>query len=147
MALQRLSGGDWARAVLLGFLNGLLLSLVMVPAFKAGLSPFPKPLGLAFAQWLLGPVPLPIGLLFHLVYVTFWSALFVALFARLTLRNAALLALVLWVIALVLFMPLVGWGLFGLAVGPMVPVAALVPHALFALFLWLLCRWVFPDRR
>lgn len=145
MKFHRLSGREWAKALGIGIANGLLLSAVMVPLFKSGISPLPKPLGLAFAETLLGrPLPLPVGLLFHVAYVTFWSVAFVAFLRdRLTLRNAMILALVLWVGVLVVFFPIVGWGVLGLGVSPVLIGASLVPHLLFGLFLWGLCRLAF----
>lgn len=125
----------------------MLLSLIMVPAYMDGISPMPKPLGLAFAQLLLGPVPLPVGLLFHVMYVTFWSVVFVLLFERRTFLNALWLGLGLWLLVLFVFFPQTGWGVFGLAISPMLIVASLVLHILFALFLWVLGRWAFPVNR
>jgi hypothetical protein len=145
MRYHALSAREWRTAFGVGIANGLLLSVVMVTAFKSGVSPLPKPVGLAFAETLLGrPLPLPVGLLFHLAYVTFWSMAFVA-FLRdsLTLRNAFVLALALWIGVLVVFFPIIGWGLFGLAIGPKLIVASFVPHLLFGVFLWRLCRFAF----
>ena len=148
MRIQKLTLSEWLKAAGVGIATALLLSAVMVPAFKLGISPLPKPLGLAFAETLLArPLPLPAGLLFHVVYVTFWSAAFLAVFRdRLTLRNALLLALALWILVLVAFFPVVGWGFLGLGVSPKLIVASLVPHLLFALILWGLCRIVFKPR-
>ena len=148
MEIYELPTREWSKALGVGIFNGLLLSAVMVPAFKLGFSPFPKPVGLAFAETVLGrPLPLPVGLLFHLAYVTFWSMAFVVLLrAKLTLRNALLLALVLWIGVLVAFFPIIGWGFLGLGISPKLIVASFVPHLLFALFLWGLCRLVFRPR-
>ena len=120
MEFHRLSTGEWGKALGIGIANGVLLSAIMVTALKTGISPFPKPVGLAFAETVLGrPLPLPVGLLFHLVYVTFWSMAFVAfLRSSLTLRNALLLALVLWLGVLVVFFPVIGWGFLGLGISP-----------------------------
>lgn len=149
MEFQNLSTREWAKALGVGIVNGLLLTAIMVPAIKSGISPFPKPVGLAFAETVLGrTLPLPVGLLFHLAYVTFWSMAFVAFLRNsLTLRNALLLALVLWIGVLVVFFPVIGWGFLGLGlgIGPKPIVAAFVPHLLFGLFLWALCRFAFKD--
>ena len=145
MRFHDLSAREWGKAFGVGIVNGLLLSAVMVAAFKSGVSPLPKPVGLAFAETVLGgPLPLPVGLAFHLAYVTFWSMAFVA-FLRdsLTLRNALALALALWIGILVVFFPIIGWGFLGLAISPKLIVASLVPHVLFGVFLWGLCRFSF----
>ncbi|MEX1081041.1 MAG: hypothetical protein WD382_11735 [Halofilum sp. (in: g-proteobacteria)] len=137
------------RGTALGVVNGALLSLIMVPAFLAGLPPMPQPPSPAFAETLLAQgLPMSVGLLFHLAYVTIWSVLWVAWdHPRLRLGSAAILAAVLWAAALLVFFPINGWGLLGLGVGPKVMVTALVPHALFALFLWGLGRLFLRERR
>lgn len=147
MSLQQMTSKDYGKAVGVGVATATILSLVMVPAAKAGLSPMPKPLGLAFAQVLLGEVPLPVGLLFHILYVTLWSVIFVAVFKSRTFVNALGLGLGLWVLVLVIFFPVVGWGFLGLSVGPKLIVGSLVPHVLFAVVLWGLCRLVFLSDR
>lgn len=136
------------RGAVLGVINGILLSLIMVPAFLAGIPPMPQPPSLAFAEALLGEgLPMPVGLLFHLGYVTFWSLVWVALdHPRLRFTTALALGLILWIVALVVFFPINGWGLLGLGVSPKLIPAALVPHALFIVFLWGLGRLFFRDR-
>ena len=121
----------------------------MVAGLRLGISPLPKPLGLAFAETVLGrALPLPVGLLFHLAYVTFWSVAFVVVFRDSpSFGKALVLALALWIGVLVVFFPIVGWGFLGLAIGPQLIVASLVPHLLFAAFLWGLCRLLFGRTR
>ncbi len=145
MQIHRLSRKEALKALGIGVLTAVLLSAIMVPAFKLGIAPMPKPPSLAFAQLLFGAnVPLPVGLLFHVAYVTFWSVVYVAAFRdRLTFRNALWLGLALWVVILAIFFPLFGWGFFGLAISPKLIPASLAPHVLFAVFLWGLCRWGF----
>ena len=137
-----------ARGIGLGLVNGILLSLIMVPAFLAGIPPMPEPPSLAFAEALLGEgLPMPVGLLFHLAYVTFWSAVWVAWdHPRLRFTSALGLGLGLWVIALVVFFPINGWGFLGLGVSPKLIPGAMAPHALFIAFLWGLGRLFFRDR-
>lgn len=149
MKFRRLSASELLKSVGIGIATAILLSGVMVPALKFGISPLPKPLGLAFAETVAGrPLPLPVGLLFHVAYVTFWSVAFVFVFRQaLTLLNALILGLILWFFVLVFFFPVVGWGFFGLAVSPKLIVASLVPHVLFAVFLWSLCKMMFGLQR
>ncbi len=148
MRFPALSLKDFAKAIGVGVGTAVLLSAVMVPAFKLGISPLPKPLGLAFAETLLGrSLPLPVGLLFHVAYVTFWAVFYVAVLrAHRPLVSALLLGLALWLIVIVIFFPVVGWGYLGLGVGPQLIVASLVPHLLFAVFLWGLCRFAFRPQ-
>ena len=148
MRFPALSLKDLAKAIGVGVGTAVLLSAVMVPAFKLGISPLPKPLGLAFAETLLGrSLPLPVGLLFHVAYVTFWAVVYVAVLrAHRPLVSALLLGLALWLIVIVVFFPVVGWGYLGLGVGPKLIVASLVPHLLFAVFLWGLCRFAFRPQ-
>lgn len=146
MKPHRLSPRDHAKAVGIGIANALLLTLVMLPTIRLGMAPLPKPPSQAFAQLLLGPVPLPVGLLFHIAYVAFWSWLFVVMFRdTLSFGQALGLGIALWIVILVVFFPLIGWGWMGLGIGPMVPLAALVPHLLFSLFLWALAGVAFKP--
>ena len=149
MRFHRLTTADLVKAIGIGIATALLLSAVMVPALRFGISPLPKPLGLAFAETLLGrSLPLPVGLLFHIAYVTFWAAVYVSLFRHaLTFGNALVLGLFLWLLVLVVFFPVVGWGFLGLAIGPQLILASLVPHLLFAMFLWGLARMAFRQPR
>ena len=93
-----LSRREWWRAVGIGVGTGVILAVVNVIAMKSQLSPLPKPLGLAFAEAVLGrQLPLPVGLLFHLAWVTVFSVVYVVFWRdALTLKNALLLAVVLW---------------------------------------------------
>lgn len=147
MNFAMLSRNDLFKAFGVGIATSLILSAISVPMFLAGISPLPKPPSLAFAETIFGTsLPMPVGLSFHVAYVTAWSMIFVALSRdRLSFRRAALLSLVLWIVALVVFFPIVGWGFFGLAVGPQLIVGAFIPHVLFAVILWGLCRVTFDG--
>jgi hypothetical protein len=149
MKWHSLSSQDWARAVGVGIGVSILTAAFMITALKSGVSPLPKPLGLAFAETLLGrPLPLPVGLFFHTVWVTAFAVIYVGLFRNaLTFPRALWLGIALWICVLVFFFPVVGWGFFGLAVSPKLIIGSAVPHFLFALFLWALCRWVFKISR
>lgn len=133
---------SWPRAISIGIGVSVLTAIIMVALLKAGVSPFPKPPSLAFAETLLGrTLPMPVGLLFHTVYVTFWSVIFVRYFPRKNILTALGLAAVLWLVVLAVFFPIVGWGFAGLAISPKLIVASAVPHILFGLLLWGLDRY------
>jgi hypothetical protein len=141
------SAREWWRAVGVGVATAAILAVLNVIALKTQVAPLPKPLGLAFAETVFGhSLPLPVGLLFHLTWVTFFSIVYVVLWRKaLTLRNAMILASVLWLVVLVVFFPAVGWGFFGLAVSSKLIVPATISHLLFALILWGLCRLAFRQ--
>ena len=145
--LHALSAGEWGKAAAVGVATGVVLAVLNVIAMKAHLSPLPQPLGLAFADTLLGrALPLPVGLFFHLAWVAFFSIAYVALYRdALTLARALLLAAALWLVALAVFCPMVGWGFFGVAVSPRVILPITVSHVLFALILWALCAAAFRE--
>lgn len=145
MKLHKLSSKDYAKAIAIGVATAAVLSVIMVTGLKTGVSPLPKPLALAFAATLLGrELPLPVGLMFHVAWVTLWSVIYFVLFwDALTFKRALGLGLALFALVLVFFFPFVGWGFFGLSVSPMLMIAALVSHVLFAAVLWTLAHWVF----
>lgn len=149
MKWHSLSGQDWMRAIAVGFGVSILTAAFMVATIKVGISPLPKSLGLAFAETVAGrSLPLSIGLLFHTLWVTAFSVLYVVLFRDgLTFLRALWLAIGLWVLVLAFFFPLVGWGFLGLTISPKLVVGSALPHLLFAIFLWGLSRWAFPDAK
>jgi hypothetical protein len=148
-----LNRGELWRSIAVGIATGAILAVLNILALQGHLSPMPKPLGLAFAETVFRThLPLPVGLLFHLVWVTAFSVVYVALWRHdLTFKNAVILAAVLWLVVLVVFFPIVGWGFFGLAVGARLIIPATVSHLVFAVVLWGLCRMAFgrsarPDQ-
>lgn len=149
MQWYALDGKEWLKAVGVGIAVSVLTAAIMAIGLQTGISPLPKPLGLAFAETVLGqPLPLPVGLLFHTAWATAFSVLYVLAFREaLTFTRAFWLAFALWILVLIFFFPFVGWGFLGLAVSPRLIVAAAIPHLLFALFLWALCRWAFSAMR
>lgn len=139
----QLNGRSWSRAFGIGLAVGVLTALVMVILSKTGISPFPKPPSLAFAEILLDrQLPVPVGLVFHTAYVVLWSVVFVHFFPRRNIKTALALAAVLWLVLLVVFFPIVGWGFAGLHVSPKLIPASLLPHLLFGVLLWGLDKYL-----
>lgn len=136
-------GPSWLRAIGIGVAVAVMTAIVMLALTSAGVSPFPKAPSLAFAETVLHrSLPLPVGLLFHAAYVTFWSVIFVRFFPRRNLKTALALAGALWLAILVVFFPVAGWGFAGLKVSPKLIPASFIPHLLFGLFLWGLDQYV-----
>lgn len=143
MIEAQLSGRSWPRAIGIGLGVAVLTAIVMVILTAIGVSPFPKPPSLAFAETLLGrDLPLPVGLLFHTAYVTFWCVVFVRFSPWRNLKTALALALVLWLVILAVFFPVVGWGFAGLNISPKLIPASLLPHVLFGILLWGLDKYL-----
>ena len=141
------SARTWLRAIVIGLVVSALTALVMVTLMKTGVSPLPQPLGLAFAETLLNrSLPLPVGLLFHTAYVTLWSVVFVRFFPRRNIKSALLLAGALWLGVLLVFFPMVGWGLAGMNVSPKLIPASFMPHLLFGVLLWALDKYARRNR-
>jgi hypothetical protein len=57
MRLHKLTPTELLKAIGIGIATALLLSAVMVPALRLGISPLPKPLGLAFAETVFASPP------------------------------------------------------------------------------------------
>lgn len=147
MNKANLSARSWLRATGIGLAVSVLTALVMVTLLKTGVSPLPKPLGLAFAETLFGhSLPMPVGLLFHTAYVTFWSVVFVRFFPLRDIKTALTLAIALWLGVLVVFFPVVGWGFAGLGISPKLIPASFMPHLLFGVLLWALHKYAFRNR-
>ena len=100
MHIHKLGSREWGKTIAVGLGVAVLTAAIMAAGLKSGVSPLPKPLGLAFAERLIGAtLPLPVGLLFHTAWVTFFTAVYVALFRdALTFMRAFWLAAALWVL-------------------------------------------------
>ncbi|NNC23011.1 hypothetical protein HKX42_04060 [Salinisphaera sp. USBA-960] len=129
------------KAVVVGLVTAILTAAFMLMAFKQGVSPLPEPLGLAFAEAIFGTtLPNSVGFEFHAAWVILWTLVYARLSPGIRFSHALYLAAALWLSALVIFMPVAGWGFLGLGVTPKLIVAAIVPHVLFAVFMWGGCR-------
>lgn len=129
------------KAAGVGLVTAVITAMLMLVAIKQGISPLPEPLGLAFAEAILGTtLPKPVGFAFHAAWVILWTLVYVRLSPGIRLSHALYLGAALWASALVIFMPIAGWGFLGLGVTPKLIVAAIVPHVLFAVFIWGGCR-------
>lgn len=138
---------DLLRAALVGIVVAIGTGLVTVPLFKSGVPPMPEAPSLAFAKTLFGPVPDPIGLVFHVVYVTVVTTAFLALAGPRPSGTAiAGASVALYAIAVLAIFPIVGWGIAGTAITPKIGVAAIGPHVLYGLMLWGAGRAVFGPR-
>jgi hypothetical protein len=114
---MRLKQGDsamkWLKAGVVGALGSLVMFLIITLTLQTGLAPFNTPPSAAFLAKLNIPAQ-PLGLVVHFLYGIVWSVILVALFRERThIGNGLGLAAVLWLIMMVVYSPIIGWGFFG----------------------------------
>ncbi len=131
---------DMKRGGLYGLLATLGMTIVMLIGVGTSLSPMPSPIPVALAHWALGDLPKPVlmiaGGLAHFLYGGVAGAvLFAALRERVNVLWGMGFGILLWIGMQIIFLPLLGWGLFGSAVTPRIAVATLVLHLIYGAIL------------
>ena len=122
--------------LLYGLLGTLAMTAMMVLATVTGLSPMPAPVPVALAKWALGglgqPVLVTIGMILHFLYGALAGAAFALLFRRkLNLWMGWVWAVLLWLGMQLIFLPLLGWGVFGSNVNLRISMATLILHLIY----------------
>ena len=122
------------------------MSAVMITGQLSGLSPMPRPIPIALVSALLGsglpkPALIALGATSHLVYGGLAAGVFALLVPRVTVRKGLLLGVALWLLMQLVWLPFLGWGVFGTAVTPKIAGATLVLHLVYGgLTGWLIDR-------
>jgi hypothetical protein len=104
----------WLKAALVGALGSLVMfAIMMMGIHGTGIAPFNLPPSAAFLEQIglnVGPLPL----LAHFGYGATWSVVLVAVAGTDTDVGAGLLLAVgLWLGMMLIYSPIIGWGLFG----------------------------------
>lgn len=104
----------WLKAALVGALGSFVMFFIMLLGINViGIAPFNTPPSAAFLKQLglaIGPLPLVV----HFGYGATWSIVLVALWGSDTDLKAGLtLALGLWLFMMLIYSPIIGWGVFG----------------------------------
>lgn len=124
----------------------VVMGVVMLAATATGISPMPRPIPAALVSHALGRSPGPLlvtlAVTAHLAYGAVAGAVLAGFVRRVTVWRAAGYGVVLWVLMGLVWMPYLGWGLFGAGVTPKIAVATLVLHLVYGVTLGLLL-----DRR
>lgn len=111
----------WLKAALIGMLGAVVMFAIMMAGIHAGIAPFHITPSAAFLQrfgWNVGPL----ALLVHLGYGAFWSMALVYLFGQETdIGRGIGLALALWLFMMIVYSPIIGWGLFGFGSAHLLP--------------------------
>lgn len=123
-----------------GFLWGgiatLAMSVPMVLGMATGVAPMPKPIPVAIIGTLFGDgIPKPLLMLLavatHISYGAFWGAVLARITPNVTVWKGVGLGIFLWLIMQLAVLPFLGWGVFGMAVTPMIAVATLILHLIY----------------
>jgi len=108
----------WIKAIVAGLVAGLVMFIALAIGTNTGMAPINVPPSAAFLGATTNIRSPPLAGLLHFAYAAFGSVLLVAIFGRDTnITKGIGLALVLWLILMMVFSPIIGWGFFG-AGGP-----------------------------
>lgn len=120
----------------------LVMSALMLAGVATGMSPMPKPIPAALVACTLGALPKPALLLLaalaHLGYGAVAGAVLAGLLRRVTVGKALGYGVMLWALMGLVWLPYLGWGLFGTAITVKIAVGTLLLHLLYGLTLGLL---------
>jgi hypothetical protein len=129
-----------------GVVATIAMSVVMIAGVLTGLSPMPKPIPVAIVGKILGgglpqPALMALGAAAHLLYGgTFGGVLAIVTYPT-TVGKGLLLGVILWLLMQVFWLPFLGWGMFGVAMTPMIAGATLVLHVIYGATMgWLIDR-------
>lgn len=136
----------WTKAAGVGLMGSLVMFLLMMLGIHGpGIAPFNTPPSAAFLMKLGLPAQ-PLGLIVHFGYGAFWSVLLMYLYEKnVDTKKGLAIALGAWLIMMVIFSPIIGWGLFGfgnahtlaasdplfLEAGPKYLISTLILHLVF----------------
>lgn len=137
----------WIKSAVIGALGSLVMFLLMMVGIHGtGLAPFNLPPSAAFLEQLgLNTGPLP--LLVHFGYGTIWSMLLVGLYGADTdVRRGVYLATALWLFMMLVYSPIIGWGVFGFGSGyepgAMLHLGSPIKYIVATLVLHLIYGWI-----
>ena len=128
-----------------GVVATIIMSIPMIIGMKTGIAPMPKPVPIAFMAKLLGGGPEPLIILLgfssHLIYGGIFGAVLAHVARPVTILKGVYLAILLWLIMQVVFLPYLGWGAFGSAITLKIAVVTFGLHLIYGISLgWLIDR-------
>lgn len=145
-------GARFVRGFGWGVVATVVMSLPMIAGALAGFLPMPQPIPVALVASFVGdllprPALMAAGAASHLVYGGLAGAALALLARPVTVWKGLGWGVLLWALMGFVWLPYLGWGPFGLEIGPPVAVATLVLHAVYGLTLgWLVDRGGVEER-
>lgn len=114
----------------------IAMSVAMIAGMLTGLSPMPTPIPVAIVGKILGgglpqPALMALGAAAHLLYGGTFGGVLAMVTYPVTVWKGVLLGVILWLLMQVFWLPFLGWGMFGVAVTPMIAGATLVLHGIY----------------
>lgn len=119
-----------------GVLATIVMSIPMMIGMATGVAPMPEPIPKALVTLVVGEsLPAPFVMVLaaasHLGYGGFFGVVLVEVFPDAGLKEGLLLGVFLWLVMELVVLPVLGWGVFGIAITPTIAVATLVLHLLY----------------
>lgn len=147
-ASMQVHAGRFRKGFGWGVIATVVMSAVMIVGMLSGLSPMPEPIPVAILGKILGgglpkPALMALGAVAHLAYGGTFGGVLAAVTAPVTVWKGVVLGVALWLVMQVIWLPFLGWGMFGMAITPMIAGATLVLHVVYgATTGWLIDRHV-----
>jgi uncharacterized membrane protein YagU involved in acid resistance len=109
------------KPIIIGFFASFMMFVVMAPLIMFNIAPFNLPPHAAFLVafgWNATPFPLVL----HLVYGSILSVIYVNLFkGKERILTGLLYSLALWLLLMIVYSPIIGWGPFGFGQAGLLP--------------------------
>lgn len=141
---MRINSRDIRNGVLASLMGTIVLSAIMVMKQMAGMVPQMNPIAdlAGIAHSLLGVPTVPlVGWVLHFAIGAFvWGTLFAVLRPAIpgsNLIQGLIFGVGAWLLMMCIFLPMAGQGLFGMSVGMVIPVMALMLHLVYGAVLGL----------
>ena len=124
------------RGIKWGLLATLSMTVIMLIGMITKISPMPAPIPVALVKMAFGELPKPalmgIGMLAHFIYGGVAGFIFSSLVkSSVNLWKGLGWGIILWLGMQLIFLPLLGWGIFGSAISPKSAVATLMLHLIY----------------
>ena len=106
---------NYGKALVVGLIGSLIMFILMQLALSSGVAPFNVPPSAAMVKT-LGFSAKPLALIVHFLFGAFWSLIFVLIFNKtISTTKGLIFSFIPWLIMMLIFSPIIGWGVFGTA--------------------------------